>query len=225
MPANAGGIVRRDGISDFILKRVKEQYKTRGSISKEDIFYYVYGFLHSPDYRATFAADLKKSLPRLPLVDDVNEFWAFSKAGRKLADLHLNYETVEPYKGVKVVSAGSTTDEYGYYSVQKMRWEDKEKKDCLLYNSSIRIENIPVKALDYVVNGRTALDWLIERYQVKTDKDSGITNDPNDWAKEHNKPRYILDLLLSVITVSVKTVEIVEALPKVESAFQALGEK
>jgi len=201
--------IRRDAISDFILERAKQQYGK--SVTKEDIFYYVYGFLHSKEYRETFANDLKKMLPRLPLIEDVKEFWAFSKAGRKLAELHLNYETVAPSQDVTV-----TGDDGKHYTVDKMRFPKKDQKDTILYNSHITVSNIPEKAYEYIVNGKSAIEWIMERYQVSTHKESGITNDPNDWATEVGNPRYILDLLLSIINVSVQTVDIVNSLPKVE---------
>ncbi len=200
--------IRRDGISDFILERAKAIYGK--TVSKEDIFYYVYGFLHSPEYRKTFANDLKKKLPRLPLIEDVRDFWKFSKAGRALAELHINYETVPAYDGVKVTGADS-----GFYIVEKMRFPKKDQQDKIIYNSKITIENIPDKAYDYVVNGKSAIEWIMERYAITTHKESGITNNPNDWAVEVGNPRYILDLLLSIINVSVQTVDIVNSLPKV----------
>jgi predicted helicase len=201
--------VRRDTISDFILERAKQQYGK--TVTKEDIFYYVYGFLHSKEYRETFANDLKKMLPRLPLVEDVKDFWAFSKAGRQLAELHLNYETIAPYPDVTV-----TGDDGKGYSVEKMRFPKKDQKDTIHYNGKITVSNIPTKAYEYVVNGKSAIEWIMERYQVTTHKESGITNDPNDWAKEVGNPRYILDLLLSIVNVSVQTVDIVNGLPKVD---------
>lgn len=198
--------VRHDGITDFILQQAGQiDFK----ITKEDIFYYVYGFLHLPAYRETFAADLKKMLPRIPLVENPADFWAFSKAGRDLADLHLNYETVAPCPDVVVSGA-----EHENFHVEKMRFKSKGDKSTIVFNSHITVSNIPLKAYDYVVNGRSAIEWVMERYQIKTDKDSGITNDPNDWAIEHNQPRYILDLLLSVINVSLQTLDIIAALPK-----------
>lgn len=208
---DAGGeseYIRRDGVSDFILGRAQKQYGK--NVSKEDIFYYVYGFLHSPAYRETFANDLKKMLPRLPLVEDVRDFWAFSKAGRALAELHIHYESVPPCEGVQV--SGGDSD---FFTVEKMRFPQKGQKDTILYNSKITISNIPARAYDYVVNGKSAIEWVMERYQVSTHKESGIKNDPNDWAAEVGNPRYILDLLLSVINVSVQTVGIVEGLPRV----------
>lgn len=201
--------IRRDGVSDFILQRAKKQYGK--NVGKEDIFYYVYGILHSPDYRTAFANDLKKMLPRIPLVEDVRDFWKFSKAGRALAELHINYENVPPYEGVKVTGLSS-----GYFTIEKMRYPKKGQNDTILYNSKILVSNIPAKAYEYVVNGKSAIDWIMERYAITINKDSGIKNDPNDWAKEVGNPRYILDLLLSVINVSVQTVEIVEGLPKIE---------
>lgn len=200
--------VRRDGISDLIFRQARDKY-VDNRIEKEDIFYYVYGLLHSPDYRREFANDLKKMLPRLPLVDKLEDFWAFSEAGRKLAELHVKYEDVAPYAGAKVTGVQGNN-----FRVQKMKFVKKGDRSTILYNESIKIENIPEKAYEYVVNGKSAIEWILDRYQVKTDKASGIVNDPNGWADEVGNPRYILDLLLSVINVSVQTVDIVNGLPK-----------
>ena len=186
----------------------KFERKLNISLPSEDIFYYLYGILHSQDYRNTFENDLKKMLPRIPLVDSVKDFWAFSKAGRKLAGLHVDYEDIPPYSAVTVNS------DNGNYHVTKMKFPKKGVKDTIIYNSQITISNIPEKAYEYVVNGKSAIEWIMERYQIKTDKKSGITNDPNDWCDEVNNPRYILDLLLSIINVSVQTVDIVNNLPK-----------
>jgi len=201
--------VRRDAISDFILERSKNQYGK--SVTKEDIFYYVYGLLHSIEYRETFANDLKKMLPRLPLVESVKDFWSFSKAGRQLAELHLNYETVAPSEDVNVIGTDGNN-----FTVDKLRFPKKDQKDTIIYNGNISITNIPFKAYEYVINGKSAIEWIIERYQVSTHKESGIINNPNDWADEAGKPRYILDLLLSIINVSIQTVDIVNSLPKVD---------
>ena len=223
--------IRHDGVSDWILKEVRSRYGNLTSISKEDIFYYVYGLLHSEEYRTRFADDLRKSLPRIPIVDKVADFVAFNKAGRALADLHLNYESVAACPEVKVTELGKKEDyideetgetvlngdAFNYYSVEKMRFPSgqkaKDKPSTIIYNPHITLENIPAIAYDYVVNGKSAIEWIMERYQVTIDKDSLIKNDPNDWSREHNQPRYILDLLLSVINVSVQTVAIVKGLP------------
>ena len=150
-------------------------------------------------------------LPRIPLVNSAADFKAFSSAGRELADLHLNYEKRLPPESVVV--EGDTGDNY---LVNKMKFKSKEDKTEIIYNSQITIKNIPLEAYDYVVNGRSAIEWIMERYQVKVDKASQIKNDPNDWAREHNNPHYILDLLLSIITVSVETVKIINSLPKLK---------
>ena len=200
--------MRKDGITNFILERCRENYGPK--VTKEDIFYYVYGLLHSPDYRKAFAADLKKMLPRLPLVEKPVDFWVFSKAGRALAELHLKYETQPACPKVKVEGVES-----GNFRVEKMRFPNKGDKSVIEYNPWIAISNIPLDAYDYVLNGRSAIEWIMERYQIKTDKASGITNDPNDWATEHGKPRYILDLLLSIVTVSLETLKIIKTLPQI----------
>ena len=206
--------IRHDGISDWILKEVRKRFGDTKSLTKEHIFYYVYGLLHSQGYRERFADDLKKSLPRIPIMDRVDDFMSFYKAGKELAELHLNYEIVEPCPTVNVeysVHPNDLTDEDFY--VEKMRFPSKEQKDTIIYNGKIRLTNIPKEAYDYVVNGKSAIEWLMERYAVTIDKNSLIKNDPNDWGKEHGKPRYILDLMLSVINVSVKTMQIVNSLP------------
>lgn len=233
-------IVKHEAISDFILERAQSKYGNK--VQREDIFYYVYGILHSKSYRETFEADLKKMLPRIPLVSDYEKFWAFSKAGRDLANLHLNYETVAPYpnttvestndvqyeqaktkwdledelSAAEIVNCKMERNEYNYYAVNQMKFPKTGQKDTIIYNHYHTIKNIPEKAYDYVVNGKSAIEWIMERYAVTTDKKSGITNNPNDWALEHQKPRYILDLLLSVINVSVQTVDIVNSLPEVD---------
>ena len=203
-------------------------------------------------------------LPRIPLVSDYQKFWAFSKAGRELAELHLNYETVDAYPDVKIESldyveyadetpkqvrgdsiiqkddgvlmvadspkaftggpsraSGTTKDsmntkDYKYYAVEQMKFPKKDQKDTIIYNHWHKITNIPAKAYEYVVNGKSAIEWIMERYAITTDKKSGITNNPNDWSREHEKPRYIFDLLLSIINVSVQTVDIVNNLPEVD---------
>ena len=209
--------IRRDGITDWILKEVRNRYGGAKNITKEMIFYYVYGLLHSKDYRERFAADLKKSLPRIPIVERIEDFMAFYKAGKQLADLHLNYENVPPHPEVVVhITSAQRADQgdYAYFRVDpKMKFRSKDDKSAILYNANIRLENIPLKAYDYIVNGKSAIEWILERYCISIDKKSLIKNDANDWGREHGKPRYILDLLLSVINVSTQTVDIVNSLP------------
>lgn len=216
--SDADRYVRRDGVTDWILSTARKQYGSR--VTREDIFYYVYGILHAPDYRTTFAADLKKSLPRLPLVESPDDFWAFSRAGRSLAELHLGYEHVEPYAGCHTVNSTTSEDEAINYRVEKMRFGKLDSKTAdksiIHYNAGITIENIPLEAYDYVVNGKSAIEWVMERYAVKTDSTSLITNDPNDWCREHDDPKYIYNLLLRIITVSLETMKIVRSLPKLK---------
>ena len=215
---------RKDGISDWILKEVRKRFGNSKAITKEHIFYYVYGILHSPQYRERFAADLKKSLPRIPIVEDVQDFMAFYKAGKALAELHLNYEQVpaSPYVVVKIDDAPDGTSRYDHFAVEKMTFpkvrNEKGKlvpdKSRIIYNRKITIENIPAKAYEYIVNGKSAIEWIMERYAITQDKKSLIVNDPNDWSKEQENPTYIFDLLLSIINVSTQTVDIINSLPK-----------
>jgi predicted helicase len=204
---DADGYVRRDAITDAALADYRSAYGD-DAITKEDLFYHVYGILHAPDYRRKFAADLRKMLPRIPRPAKAEDFWAFSKAGRELARLHLNYETIEPYPLQEVIT--STVEDW---RVVKMRYPSKTDKTQIIYNGYLTLKGIPPEALEYVVNGKPAIEWVMERYQVTTDKDSGIRNDPNDWCAEHGNPRYIVDLVRRVVRVSVETVRIVNGLP------------
>jgi len=208
---------RRDAITDAGLAHFQAAYPGE-TISKEDLFYYVYGLLHSPDYRERYADNLSKELPRIPCVKTAADFWAFSQAGRQLADLHLNYETVTPYPATVTGDTGKLIP--AQYRVEKMKY-GKQGKDKDLstvhYNALITVSDIPLEAYEYVVNGKSAIDWVMERQCFKVDKDSGIINDANDWAVETmGNPRYPLELLLRVVTVSVETVKIVKALPKLD---------
>lgn len=208
---------RKDGISDEGLQHFQSAYPSE-QITKEDIFYYTYGLLHSEEYRERYADNLTKELPRIPCVKNAEDFWVFSKAGRELAHWHLNYETIVPYKAT--LDTGSTaynqlTAEDFY--VEKMKFAKKGEKGTVVYNKRITIKDIPVEAYDYVVNGKPALEWVMERQGVSTHKDSGIVNDANDWAIETmNNPAYPLELFLRVITVSLETMRIVKSLPKLD---------
>lgn len=207
------GYRRTSAITDDILVEFRDAYEAK--IEKEDIFYYVYGVLHSPEYRSRFASDLKKMLPRIPFTQHTADFWKFSQAGRDLAHWHLNYETVEPFP-VAEHSTVMAFDPDTHCLVQKMTFARKNKaidKTTILYNSHITLSGIPLEAYDYVVNGKPALEWIMERYQITVDKDSGLRNDPNDWSREHHQPRYILDLLKRVVRVSLETMQIVHSLP------------
>ena len=221
--AQSQKLVRREAITDDALAHFQEPYAEK--ISKEDIFYYIYGLLHSEEYRERYADNLSKQLPRIPRMKTYPDFAAFSQAGRDLAALHLNYETVPIYTGVKLVSklnlALSAKEIFGGtdadFRVIKMKFAKKEDKTRVIYNDKITIENIPEEAYEYVVNGKSALEWVMERQAITTDKKSGITNDANDYAVEtmHNA-RYPLELFLRVITVSLETQKIVNNLPSLD---------
>lgn len=207
------GYRRVDNITDSTLSRYQEAFGEE--IIKDAIFVHIYALLHSQQYRTTFAAELKRQLPRIPLPGSSTDFWAFAEAGQRLLDLHLNYETAEPYPLVEETMGGDASDP-ALYRVQKMKWGGKARsadKTRLVYNQHITLTGIPDEAHEYMLGSRSALEWLIDRYQVKTDKNSGIVNDPNDWAAEHNDPRYILDLVKKITTVSVETVRITRSLP------------
>lgn len=204
------GYRRVDNVTDGVLKVYREAFGEQ--VSKDDVFFYVYGVLHSPQYRTEFAADLKRMLPRIPLAASRQDFEAFTEAGRKLSDLHVNYEWVDPYPlHEQGVLAG---DPWETYRVTKMRWADKTSKTALIVNQHVTLGDIPADAHRYMLGSRSAIEWLIDRYQVKTDKASGIVNDPNDWGREHGDPRYIVDLVKRVVRVSVDTMRIVDGLPK-----------
>jgi predicted helicase len=201
------GYVRREAITDWALQAFQEHYGD-SNITKENLFFYVYGILHSPEYKSRFASDLKKMLPRIPYAAD---FWAFSNAGRQLAMLHMNYETVEPFplaeeKKRMIMEAAD-------YRVQRMvfgKAGGKPDKSVIVYNAHLTLRNIPLEAYGYVVNGKSAIEWVMERYAVTKDKESGITNDANQWSDD---PRYIVDLIKRVVTVSVESVKVVAGLP------------
>lgn len=208
---------KKDGITDAGLTHFKATYPFE-KISKEDVFYYIYGLLHCKEYLEKYADNLSKQLPRIPCVKKAADFWAFSKSGRDLAELHVNYETVKPFD-VQLDAGGKKLSALGAdeYYVTKMKFAKKGEKSTVVYNDYITIKNIPVEAYEYVVNGKPALEWVMERQGVKTDKDSGITNDANLYATETvGDPAYPLKLFQRVITVSLETLKIVRSLPKLE---------
>lgn len=274
--ARSAQIPRRYAITDAALRHFQNFYAAQdekgGEITKEDIFYYIYGLLHSSDYRTRYANNLAKELPRIPCVASFQDFKAFCEAGRRLAELHVGYERVAPYpvqeihsrgapamekqrtgdrgsasamekrstKGVNSPSAmdfrsnqapiameihSSNLPPEKLYRVEKMRFgriagktgREGEDKSTIVYNPHITLRNIPLAAYDYVVNGKSAIEWVMERYQVKEDKDSGIVNDPNDYALETAQdPAYVLKLIRRVVALSLDTVEIVNALPRLQ---------
>jgi len=215
-----GGTDRQENITNWTLKHFQQHYQ-ENTLTKWDIFYYIYGLLHHPHYQEKYAANLKRELPRIPLI---NDFWTFSRAGQQLAKLHLNYEQQTEYPLKKVATPGKSLS----YRVEKMRLT--KEKDSIIYNESLTLKGIPPETFKYRLGNRSALEWVIDQYQVKIDghsgkrddlewfneyqaktaKGSGILNDPNRSDDE----QYILRLIGQVITVSLATVKIVEGLPE-----------
>ncbi|WP_039760707.1 DEAD/DEAH box helicase [Bartonella queenslandensis] len=216
------GLQRRDALTDEGLAYFKAAYPSE-VITKDDLFYYIYGILHSEDYRACYAHNLSKELPRIPTVKRAEDFWAFVTAGRELGHLHMNYEEVEPYPVTYKQGDPSTwmiSDEKSFYRVKAMKFAGKRgaiDKSTVVYNAHITMQNIPLEAYEYVVNGRPALEWVMERQVVKTDKASGLVNDANCYAVETvGNPAYLLELFQRVITVSLETMKIIRSLPKLD---------
>ena len=218
--ATIDGYRRRDNITDGALDTFQSAYGSL--ITKDDVYFYIYGLLHSPNYRRTYASDLKKMLPRIPLVADAEPFVA---AGRELSDLHLNYETADPYPldGLKSGPPATDATAYEFYRVVKIGFGKpsaeqtaaglRSDRTTIVFNSNVTLRGVPIEAYRYMLGTRSAIEWIIDRYQVKTDKASGIVNDPNDWSLEVGNPRYIVDLLARIVTVSLETMKIVDALP------------
>ena len=208
------------GFSPEALPHFQAAYPER-SITEDDLFYYIYGILHSEDYRTRYANNLMKELPRIPRVATHEQFMAFVEAGQELARLHVHFEDVTPYAGVTIEYTKSGQPSF---RVKQMKWgkikgktgNAAKDKSTLIYNDWITVKNIPLEAQEYVVNKKSALDWVVERACVSIDKASGIVNDFNDYAAEMGNERYPLDLFLKIITVSLETMKIVKALPKLE---------
>ena len=196
------GTNRCENITDWALAQFRDHYRDE-TITKWDIFHYVYGLLHHPDYRERYQANLKRALPRLPYAPD---FWAFAKAGQQLGKIHVGYEEVPEYPLHFIENREVPID----WRVEKMKLS--KDKTQLVYNDFLTLAEIPTKALDYRLGNRSALEWVIDQYCVKTDKRSGIVNDPN----RPGDPQYIVKLIGKVIVVSLETVEIVEDLPALE---------
>ena len=194
------GTNRQENITDWALAEFRTHYSDN-TITKWDIFHYNYGLLHHPDYREKYRMNLKRDLPHIPFAED---FWGFANAGAALADLHVNYESVPKYDGLKYIETpGMTVD----WRVEKMKLS--KDKTQLKYNDFLTLDGIPAEVYDYRLGNRSALEWVVDQYRVKTDKRSEIVNDPN----RESEPRYIVDLIARVTTVSLKTVEIVKNLP------------
>ena len=205
LPGIESGRERIDNISDTALRAFRVRYNDN-TITKDAIFDYVYGVLHASAYRERFANDLAKELPRIPLAPD---FHAFAKAGRELAELHLGYEDCAEYP-LEVASAHSGDPRREHFRIgrQAMRFHDDEKT-ALRVNEHVSLRGIPAAAHTYQVNGRTPLEWFIDRYRITQDKESGIGNDPNGWFDD---PRDLIAAIRRIVHVSVETARIVTGL-------------
>ena len=219
IPVILDGYRRVDNITDATLASYREHYGDAG-ITKEDIFFYVYALLHHPEYRERYEDDLKKMLPHIPRAVG---FHTYASVGRELADLHVNYERVEPYPSVQEeASLHAPADPWERYRIgeRKMRFPKLGRRDKdftrLEYNDYVTLTGIPAQAQGYSISGRSPLEWIIDRYHVKTDKASGIVNDPNDFLREQGRPDTVVDLIKRLVTVSMRTQELLETLPPFE---------
>ena len=204
LPGHGDTLDKVDNVTETTLRTFRVHYKDR-EITKNAIFDYIYGVLHAPDFRARFANDLAKELPRIPFTAD---FRAFADAGRALARLHLGYEACRRHP-LQVESTARDAAARFRLGTRKMRYLDAERS-TLAINDLTKLHGIPPEAHRYEVNGRTPLDWLIDRYHIAQDKQSGIVNDPNEWFA---KPDDLLAAIRRVVHVSVETARIVESLP------------
>ena len=215
---NSQGFMRYDNeennsLLEFSNDNMNQQFADELGLSLDDTFAYVYGLLNSREYQEKYANDLKKDLARIPIVKNKEKY---VEVGQKLMDLHLNYEEVPVYEGVDVNISKNPS-----YKVAKMKFAKKRDGNgksvndlsTIIFNNDITISNIPEKAYGYVVNGRSAIEWIIDQYQIKTDKKSGITDDPNDYSDDE---KYIFNLLLRIINISVQTIDLINSLPKFE---------
>ena len=217
------GYERVDAIRPEAVAYFKAAYpEEAAAIDADAVFYYIYGILHSPEYRATYANNLQKELPRIPRVASYADFKAFSEAGRALAQLHVDYEKVPLSKECTLNYAEGRSAHNMSYHVKQLKYgkikgktgNAAKDKSVIIYNADLTISNIPLEVQEYVVNKKSALDWVVERCGISSDKASRIVNDYNDYADAVGDERYILNLILRVITVSLETMKIVKALPR-----------
>ena len=213
------GYRRVDNITDAIAKEYRAALGT--DVSRDDIFHYIYGALHDPNYLEAYAADLKKMLPHIDTPKDRERFDRVASVGQQLMDLHVGYEDVDPYPLKVELKETADPEDRETWRVQKMKWGKVRNLDTkkpvddqttIIYNSKVTITGIPPETNDYLLGSRSALAWVIDQYQVTKDKKSGIVNDPNAWADEHGNPQYIIDLIKKVTTVSIETMRLMASM-------------
>lgn len=209
------GYRRVDNITDATLAAYRDVHGD--AITKDDIFYGVYALLHHPTYRETYAADLQKMLPRIP---QVKGFPEYARIGRALAELHVDYESVAQHPLGEELSLTAPEDPYERYRIDKLSWISRKDHTAIRYNAHLTITGIPETENGYKVGGRSPLEWVLDRYKVTVDSKSGIVNDPNAWLREHENPRYVVDLIRSLVTVSLETQKLIAELP----AFEVIEE-
>ncbi len=203
---NEDGGNRRENITDWALAQFRTQYHD-GRIAKWDIFHYIYAVLHHPRYREKYAANLRRALPRIPFSPDLSgSFWGFAEAGAKLAELHVRYEDQDEYPLKWMENKEVPLN----WLVEKMKLS--KDKTQLIYNDFLTFADIPPEVFEYRLANRSALEWIVDQYRVKSDKRSGLVNDPNG----PDDPEYIVRLIGKVVTVSLETVKIVSSLPGLE---------
>lgn len=207
---------RIDNISDSALSDYRECYGST-TLTKDDIFYYVYALLHHPSYLERFAPDLKKLLPHIPKCSGFNEY---TRIGRALAELHLRYEDLPPYPLEEQVALDAPMDLYMRYRIERLTWTARRARTGIKINEYVSLAGIPEQANDYTIGTRSPLEWVIDRYQRKLDGPSGIINDPNEWMREQQDPRYVVNLIGSLVTLSLETQRLVSELPPFEVAEQ-----
>ena len=190
-------------ISDGSSAKFRKVYNDNSTTSN-DVFYYIYALFNSAEYKKKYSNNLGKEMPRIPYLKD---FKSWQSIGKKLAELHLDYEKADPYQSVKIIKKNDD------YKVQKIRFLAKDKKDTIIFNDNIVISNIPLQVYDYQINGRSPLEWVIDQYQYSVDKESGIIDDPNKF-DENKGGKYVFDLILSLITVSLETQKLIKELPE-----------
>ncbi|MBJ7289178.1 DEAD/DEAH box helicase [Williamsia sp.] len=204
------GYRKLDNVTDDILTTY--QAALGDSVTKDRIFWSVYGQLHVPSYRQTYESDLKKMLPHIPTPDSLDRFTQLAEAGERLGQLHMLYEDADPYPLDVQLKPGADLADRETWRVQKMKWRSKDDHTAIIYNPKVTISGIPSETEEYILGSRSALAWIIDRYQVKTDKASGIVNDPNLWCDEYDDPTYIVELIKKVTTVAIETMRVVDGL-------------
>ena len=215
-------ISKEENINPLFVKKIEEALDIK-KIKSEDIFYYIYGILHSEDYKNKYKNDLLKELPRIPIVNNKSDYEKFVSIGKLLGNLHLNYENQKKYHLEITNSAPdnikkSKIKNYAIDEIKFNRINGKKDLSSIIYNEYINIKNIPVDAYKYIINGKSPVEWVVDRYKKTIDKKSKTHNDPNSFSLEtENNPTYILELIQKIITVSIETQKLINKLPKLNN--------